>query len=411
MPQDYFIGLMSGTSMDGIDAALVSFDEHDVAIAATRKQDYPKELRAALFIASREPESCAVDTLGELHTQVGECFRDATLALLAEAGMDASAIRAIGSHGQTVRHRPDADHPFTMQIGDPSIIATGTGIDTVADFRAADVALGGQGAPLTPAFHAWLLRDNSTDRVVLNIGGIANVTVLPSSDQPVSGFDTGPGNTLLDAWIEKHQGAAFDDKGRWAAAGTVDNDLLQELLNDEWIGKTVTLAYREPGQNREPIGIEFAMAGDIGTCGVPHLADMAGEAGGDFGSPHVRRFCDCWRNPFRSNGLVGRDPAVLDQYNHRLAIAIGVVFGSHAFEPGVIGNLANTHLACVQEIAGALDVDRATGRIIGIGRGFRRMRIFGELGKQLAIIANGVCQQSAGLVIRHWRYLWPCGFG
>ncbi len=238
MAQEYFIGLMSGTSMDGIDAALVSFDEHDVALAATGKQDYPQELRAELFTASREPESCAVDALGELHTQVGECFRDAALALLAEAGMDASAIRAIGSHGQTVRHRPDADHPFTMQIGDPSIIATGTGIDTVADFRAADVALGGQGAPLTPAFHAWLFRDNSTDRVVLNIGGIANVTILPSSDQPVSGFDTGPGNTLLDAWIEKHQGAAFDDAGRWAAAGTVDNDLLQELLNDEWIGKT-----------------------------------------------------------------------------------------------------------------------------------------------------------------------------
>jgi len=237
MPQAYFIGLISGTSMDGIDAVLVRFDEGKLSIAASMKQDYSSELRARLFTASREPETCTVDALGELHSEVGGCFRDAALALLAQGGMDAAAIRAIGSHGQTLRHRPDAVHPFTLQIGDPAIIAAGTGIDTVADFRAADMALGGQGAPLTPAFHEWLLRDDSTNRVVLNIGGIANITVLPSNEQLVTGFDTGPGNTLLDAWIEKHQGKAFDDRGKWAAAGTVDDDLLQDLLNDDWISK------------------------------------------------------------------------------------------------------------------------------------------------------------------------------
>ena len=188
LSDDYFIGLISGTSMDGIDAALVQFGESDLSIVATAQHDYPTELRKRLFAASRHPDSCSLDELGELNTWVGESFRDAGLALLPLGEIEASQVRAIGSHGQTIRHQPDAIHPFTLQIGDPSIIATGTGIDTVADFRAADVALGGQGAPLAPAFHEWLLRDNSTDRVVLNIGGIANITVLPSNDQPVTGF-------------------------------------------------------------------------------------------------------------------------------------------------------------------------------------------------------------------------------
>ena len=220
--------------MDGIDAALVQFGESDLSIVATLQHDYPTELRKRLFAASRHPDSCSLDELGELNTWVGESFRDASLALLPLGEIEASQVRAIGSHGQTVRHRPDAAHRFTLQIGDPSIIATGTGIETVADFRSADIALGGEGAPLTPAFHDWLFRDDSSDRVVLNIGGIANITILRSGDDAVTGFDTGPGNTLLDAWTEKHQGLAFDDEGRWAADGVVNDTLLQGLLSDPW---------------------------------------------------------------------------------------------------------------------------------------------------------------------------------
>ena len=238
MPDEYYIGLISGTSMDGIDAALVKFEDHELSVAATAQHDYPRDLREKLFAASRNPESCTADDIGELNTRVGECFRDASLALLDQSDLNAQQVRAIGSHGQTIRHRPDTAHPFTLQIGDPSIIATGTGIDTVADFRIADMALGGQGAPLTPAFHEWLLRDDSTCRVVLNIGGIANITVLPPGDSPVTGFDTGPGNTLLDAWINQHQGAPFDDGGGWAESGSVDNELLQRLLSDAWFSKT-----------------------------------------------------------------------------------------------------------------------------------------------------------------------------
>ena len=237
MPEAYYVGLISGTSMDGIDAVLVRFEDHDLSTAATTKFDYPGELRDKLFSASRNPTSCTLDNLGELNTWVGECFRDAALAVIEKSDVQANQIRAIGSHGQTMRHQPDAVHPFTLQIGDPSIIATGTGIDTVADFRVADMAVGGEGAPLTPAFHDWLFHDDAACRVVLNIGGIANITVLPTGEDPVTGFDTGPGNTLLDAWVSQHKGTAFDDEGRWAAGGSVDENLLQRLLDDLWLAK------------------------------------------------------------------------------------------------------------------------------------------------------------------------------
>ncbi|MDX1508950.1 MAG: anhydro-N-acetylmuramic acid kinase, partial [Woeseiaceae bacterium] len=195
---------------------------------------YPPALRERLFTARSKPAACGLDELGYLDVAVGECFRDAALALLDAAGRKASNVTAVGSHGQTLRHRPDADKAFTLQIGDPSIIAAGTGIDTVADFRRLDMALGGQAAPLLPPFHDWLFRDDAADRVVVNIGGIANVTVLPSGGEPVTGFDTGPGNTLLDAWMRWHNDSAYDDRGAWAASGEVDTALLDKMCSDPW---------------------------------------------------------------------------------------------------------------------------------------------------------------------------------
>jgi anhydro-N-acetylmuramic acid kinase len=236
MPE-YYIGLISGTSMDGIDAVLAQFHPSSMAVVCTRAHPYPDELRDKLVAAIREPKACGVDDIGMLDRWTGECFRDAVFALLDDAGIDAANIKAIGSHGQTLRHQPDATHPFTMQIGDPAMIATATGIATVADFRRADVALGGQGAPLLPTFHEWLFRDKEQDRVVLNIGGIANVTILPAGEAGIAGFDTGPGNTLLDAWIRQHHGTAFDEDGRWASSGRCDADLLARLLDDPYFAK------------------------------------------------------------------------------------------------------------------------------------------------------------------------------
>ena len=233
----YYIGLISGTSMDGIDAAIVEFGDRSVDIVSGRTVPYPETLRNRLIDATRTPETCTVDVIGALDHWVGECFRDAALGLLQSAGVEPASLRAIGSHGQTIRHRPNAERPFTLQIGNADVIAKGTGIDCVADFRSADLALGGQGAPLVPPFHEWLFRSADVDRCALNIGGIANITVLPAAPGPVSGFDTGPGNTLMDAWIRRYRDMAFDDGGRWAASGTTNRSLLQAMLTDPYFDK------------------------------------------------------------------------------------------------------------------------------------------------------------------------------
>ena len=231
---DYYIGLISGTSMDGIDSVLCRFDDRRVAIETAVSRPYPQSLRESLVEASRHPQSCDIDQLGVLDRLVGAEFRDAALNVLAVAGVQGRDVRAIGSHGQTLRHRPDADEPFTLQIGDPATIACGTGITTVADFRRADVALGGQGAPLVPPFHEWLFGRADRQRVILNLGGIANVTVL---GEPLTGFDTGPGNTLMDAWIARHRDEPFDRDGDWAATGTVDDGLLERLASDSYFAE------------------------------------------------------------------------------------------------------------------------------------------------------------------------------
>lgn len=230
---DLFIGLMSGTSMDGIDAVLVEFDESALKLVATKDFPYPAALRQQLLDAIAIPLDREIDNVADLNRATGECFRDAALALLEEAGVDAAAVTAIGSHGQTLRHQPNAKTPFSLQIGDPQLIANGTNIRTVADFRSADIAAGGQGAPLAPVFHEWLFRAPGKTRCVLNIGGVANVTVL-ADEQDTIGFDTGPGNSLLDAWIRKHRDEAFDRDGQWAADGSVDDELLQQFLSEPY---------------------------------------------------------------------------------------------------------------------------------------------------------------------------------
>ncbi len=230
-----YIGLMSGTSMDGVDAALVRFGEHSCEILATHKQAYPESLRADLKVATQNPETFTIDTFGALDQMVAEHFSSAALAVIDHSDIDPARIEAIGSHGQTVRHRPHAEHPFTLQIGDPNKIAATTGLATVADFRRRDLAEGGEGAPLAPAFHQWLFARSHRNCVVLNIGGIANVTLLADNEDEVIGFDTGPGNTLLDIWISEKRSSAFDDRGAWAASGNVIQALLLTLLEDPYL--------------------------------------------------------------------------------------------------------------------------------------------------------------------------------
>lgn len=226
-----FLGLISGTSADGIDAALVRFDPGIEVIAANTFQ-YPAQLRDRLLALTGPNAAIPLDHLGALDVEVGKCFAAAALDLLEQSGTQAGAVQAIGSHGQTIRHRPDGEHPFSMQIGDAAVIAERTGICTVADFRRADLAAGGQGAPLAPAFHAAALA-NALPCAVLNLGGIANLSLL-SENAAILGFDTGPANCLLDAWNARHRGTRYDQNGTWAISGSVDSALLEVLLDDPY---------------------------------------------------------------------------------------------------------------------------------------------------------------------------------
>jgi anhydro-N-acetylmuramic acid kinase len=228
-----FIGLMSGTSMDAIDAALVRFDEDAPQLIAHFSQPLPAEIRPAIMrLAAGQPVTAAI--IGALDAQMGKCFADAVLMLLHHAKIDPDTITAIGSHGQTLFHSPNTEPAFSWQIGDPNIIAERTGITTIADFRRRDVAAGGQGAPLVPAFHQSVFGKPDCTRAVVNIGGIANVTLLPGDLGLTSGFDTGPGNCLLDAWCERHLGHAFDQGGAWGAGGKINETLLRQLLADAY---------------------------------------------------------------------------------------------------------------------------------------------------------------------------------
>ncbi|MET0892977.1 MAG: anhydro-N-acetylmuramic acid kinase [Pseudoxanthomonas sp.] len=238
MPHDarLYLGLISGTSADGIDAALVSFEPH-CQLVFGRTYAWNDALRARLIALGQGGEANSLDELGELDTTLARAFADAALHAIADAGVSHDQVRAIGSHGQTVRHRPESSAPFTWQMGDGNLIAERSGLTTVADFRRRDVAAGGHGAPLMPAFHAAMLRSESEDRAVLNLGGIANFTLLPRSGE-VRGFDTGPANALMDAWCERHTGRAYDAGGVLAASGTVDAGLLARLLGDPWFQLT-----------------------------------------------------------------------------------------------------------------------------------------------------------------------------
>lgn len=232
---ELYIGLMSGTSMDGIDAVLINLSA-DPHILATKYNSYEKEVRELLITLCVDNQQ-TVELIAAMDTRVGQLFARTALDLLKQANLSPDKVRAIGSHGQTIRHEPRGIFPYSLQIGNPSVIAEITGITTVADFRRRDIAAGGEGAPLVPAFHNEVFRSSDNDRVVVNIGGIANITLLPRDrNLPVLGFDTGPGNVLMDGWCERHLGAVFDADGQWCATGNVQGKLLDALLEHPYFG-------------------------------------------------------------------------------------------------------------------------------------------------------------------------------
>lgn len=221
--------------MDAVDAALVDFSNDQPQLLATYKSPLPDTLRADLTTLYTT-DTINIVKFAELDQKIALISVEAVKKLLAESQYSAKDILAIGNHGQTVFHYPHlTSHPFTIQIGDPNIIAEKTGITTVADFRRRDVAAGGQGAPLTPAFHNSMFRTEKEDTIVLNLGGIANITYLAADlKTPVLGFDTGPANCLLDQWIHHHLKRWFDEDGAWAASTTFDKPLLKQFLSDPY---------------------------------------------------------------------------------------------------------------------------------------------------------------------------------
>ena len=238
MAGELFIGLMSGTSLDGVDVALVEFnaefnpvqDTHQPNVLHTHFLAYPADLRSAI-LALQHPTSNELETTALIGNRLAKLYADAVNQLLNKTSIAADKIVAIGCHGQTIRHRPDLG--FTLQIGNPALLAELTGITVVADFRSRDIAAGGQGAPLVPAFHQAIFASPQINRALINIGGIANITYLSKSNE-VFGFDSGPGNMLLDSWIKQHLNLDYDANGEWASTGKIIEPLLAEMLTEPY---------------------------------------------------------------------------------------------------------------------------------------------------------------------------------
>jgi len=237
MSQTYTIGLLSGTSVDAIDGILIHWDNQKPSIISTQTKNIPESIREIVFDLAVNGKN-EIEKIRYLDYEFALLFSQTAQALCEQSKIKPDSILAIGSHGQTIRHYPPSyelspkksSNGFSLQIGDPNIIAENTGITTVADFRRRDIAAGGHGAPLAPAFHKRLFQSKKINRVILNTGGIANITYLPTNGEPI-GFDTGPANGLMDSWCQRHKNMAYDKNGNWASQGKAKPKIINKLLS------------------------------------------------------------------------------------------------------------------------------------------------------------------------------------
>jgi anhydro-N-acetylmuramic acid kinase len=291
-PPELYIGLMSGTSLDGVDAALVDLRSRPLLLGAVFAP-YPVDLKAAL-LDLHEPSADELDRASRVGIRLSKLYASAVGRLLRKCRVGPQSVRAIGCHGQTVRHVPASG--YTLQLGSPAWLAGRTGIPVVADFRSSDIAAGGQGAPLVPAFHAALFRDPRVHRVIVNLGGIANLTDLPRRG-PVTGFDTGPGNVLLDAWIGRRVGEDIDRGGALASRGRVIEPLLKAMLDDPYFRR---LPPKSTGRDRFKLewlhrfGVARRKAEDVQAT----LAELTARSIGNA----VARFCSGAREVYLCGG-------------------------------------------------------------------------------------------------------------
>lgn len=233
MKKESYIGIMSGTSLDGIDVVLCRIDRYECQLIHAEEYPFPPELKQRVLQTINGTTTLA--QFGRLHIELAERFAEAVNAFLDTYDIDPKTVTAIGSHGQTLWHEPHGEFPFSMQLGDPSTLTARTRIPVVADFRAKDIALGGQGAPLAPAFHQFLFREVSESIAVVNIGGMANITI-PGSE--LIGYDTGPGNVLMDLWCQAQTGETYDKDGAWARTGKVNFTLLEKMLQESYFSQS-----------------------------------------------------------------------------------------------------------------------------------------------------------------------------
>jgi len=227
-----YIGVMSGTSLDGVDVALCTVDAHNCRLIHSLEYPLPQTLKDEIL--SSINQTTTLKQVGSLHTKLGFLFSDAINALLEKYVLNPEQIEALGVHGQTLWHEPNAVYPFSLQLGNANVIATQTKIKTISDFRGMDVANGGEGAPFAPAFHKFLFGSSAKKRAVLNIGGMANLTIL---DEKTLGFDVGCGNVLLDLWVDKKCSQKYDKDGEFAKEGILNEILLKSMLDDEYFKK------------------------------------------------------------------------------------------------------------------------------------------------------------------------------
>ncbi len=230
---ELYIGIMSGTSLDGVDVVLCEIDASSCELVCSL--EYPLSLELKVDILTMIEGKSTLEAVGQIDHRLGLLFTQAVGALLIRENVDASSVKAIGLHGQTLWHEPKGEYPFSMQLGDPNILNAKIGIPVVADFRRKDVALGGQGAPFAPAFHEFIFDNINTSVSVVNIGGMANITVI---DEKLIGYDTGCGNVLLDLWISEHEDKSYDKDGEWARSGRVDYTLLDVMMADDYFKQT-----------------------------------------------------------------------------------------------------------------------------------------------------------------------------
>jgi len=229
MIKEYYVGIMSGTSLDGVDVVLCEIDAISCRLISSLEYPIPLELKTDILTMIEDKST--LKEVGQIDHRLGLLFTQAVVALLIRENIDASSVKSIGLHGQTLWHEPGGEYSFSMQLGDPNILNAKTGIPVVADFRRKDVALGGQGAPFAPAFHEFLFGGSEAYMSIVNIGGMANITVL---DEKLIGYDTGCGNVLIDMWVTQHEGVSYDKDGEWARSGVVEYGLLDRMMSDDY---------------------------------------------------------------------------------------------------------------------------------------------------------------------------------